>query len=91
MEMEPGDETGRFRCLGSRVFVFELLGIHFDGLAFLLVGNLFEGSNVAGGTLLERFVAGNQDSSGLGAVMRGRMTLHCGGDALEGRRATGRA
>jgi hypothetical protein len=48
----------------SRVFVFELLGIHFDAHAFLLVGNLFEGSNVVRGTLLEPFVAGNHDSSG---------------------------
>jgi len=32
-----------FRCLGLRVFVFELRGIHLDADAFLLVGNLFEG------------------------------------------------
>jgi outer membrane immunogenic protein len=56
--------VGRFRCRGSRVFVFELVRIHFDAHAFLLVGNLFEGSNVVSGTLLEPFVAGNHDSSG---------------------------
>jgi len=32
-----------FRCLGSRVFVCEVLRIDFDADAFLLVGNLFEG------------------------------------------------
>lgn len=48
----------------SRVFVFKFLSIHFDAHAFLLVGNLFEGSNVVSGTLLEPFVAGNHDSSG---------------------------
>jgi hypothetical protein len=59
----PWGQTGRFRRLGSRVFVFEFLSIHFDAHAFLLVGNLFEGSNVVSGTLLQPFVAGNHDSS----------------------------
>jgi hypothetical protein len=62
--MDPWGQMGRFRCFGSRVFVFELLSIHFDAHALLLVGNLLEGSNVVSGTLLEPFVAGNHDSSG---------------------------
>jgi hypothetical protein len=38
----------------SRVFVCELRRIHFDAHAFLLVGNLFEGSSVVSGTFLQR-------------------------------------
>lgn len=48
----------------SCVFVFELLRIHFDAHAFLLVGNFFESSDVVRGTLLEAFVPGNHDGSG---------------------------
>jgi hypothetical protein len=48
------------RRTDSRVFVCKLLSIHFDAHAFLLTGNLFEGSNVVSGVLF----AGNYDSSG---------------------------
>jgi hypothetical protein len=68
-------QTGRSRCLGSRVFVFELLRIHFDAHAFLLVGNVFEGSNVVSGALLQPFVVGNHDSSGQEITLQSNRVL----------------
>ena len=55
-------------CL--RVFAFELLRVHFDTHAFLLVSNLFEGADVVRGTLLQAFVAGNHDGSGVEVALQ---------------------
>jgi hypothetical protein len=60
-------------CL--RVFVFEFLNIHFDAHAFLLVGNVFEGSNVVSGALLQPFVVGNHDSSGQEITLQSNRVL----------------